>query len=58
MKIEVEQSDAQKILDALLANSAYHEMRDKANANLHLAKEVRFSPLTTAPTSITVSHSP
>ena len=44
--MNIEQSDALKISDALQAASAFLEARDRMNAQVHLAREVRFSPLT------------
>src|SRR3990172_4523909 len=44
--VNIEQSDALKISDALQAASAFLEARDRMNAQVHLAREVRFSPLT------------
>lgn len=46
MKVQVELSDLQKIEDALSEAYTHHYHRDRMNATLHLAKEVRFSPLT------------
>lgn len=43
---EIHQSDLEKILDILKANEEFHRSRDKMNSSLHLAKEIRFSPLT------------
>jgi hypothetical protein len=45
-KREVDTSDLEKIHDALLAASEHHISRDKSNAALHLARETRYSPLT------------
>ena len=42
----IHESDLQKILDTLKANEDFHRKRDEMNSALHLAKEVRFSPLT------------
>ncbi len=44
MKVEI--SDLEKILDVLKVNETFHRNRDEMNGALHLAKEVRFSPLT------------
>lgn len=45
--VTLEQSDFHKILDALVVARRHHRLRDRANAQLHLAETVRFSPLTT-----------
>jgi len=50
-KINIEQSDAQKILDALKENTEFHRRRDEMNAQVHLAKEVRQSPITSTTVS-------
>lgn len=44
--MEVHQSDLEKVLDALKNAAEHHVYRDRMNGSLHLAKEVRFSPLT------------
>lgn len=44
--IEVAKSDLLKILDILKANEKFHRNRDIMNASIHLAKEMRFSPIT------------
>ena len=44
--MEIHESDAKKILDALTVAAEHHVYRDRMNGSLHLAKEVRFSPLT------------
>jgi len=44
--MEVDKSDLLKILDVLKTNEEFHRNRDKMNSALHLAKEIRFSPLT------------
>lgn len=44
--MEVDKSDLLKIRDALQAATEHHIARDRANAKLHLAHEVRYSPLT------------
>lgn len=46
--IEVSKSDLQKIYDALKASEEHLLLRDKMNAKLHLASEVRLSPLTSS----------
>ena len=46
MKYEVDDSDLRKVCDALSANEAFHRHRDLMNSAIHLAREVRFSPLT------------
>jgi hypothetical protein len=45
--MKVDRSDLLKILDVLKANENFQYNRDKMNAAVHLAREVRFSPLTT-----------
>lgn len=42
----VARSDLEKVHDALVAAVRFHEFRDRMNAALHHAAEVRFSPLT------------
>ena len=44
--IEITLSDFQKITDILKKAHDHHDFRDRMNAILHLATEVRFSPLT------------
>ena len=44
--MEIDKSDLLKILDVLKVNEEFHRNRDLMNGALHLAKEVRFSPLT------------
>jgi hypothetical protein len=46
MPIEIDKSDLLKILDTLKGNEEFHTNRDRMNGALHLAKEVRYSPLT------------
>ena len=46
MKIEVDQSDLEKIYYILKEAAEHHKARDDMNSRLHLAKEVLFSPLT------------
>ena len=43
--IEIEHSDALKILDALTLAEEFFIHRDEMNARLHAAREVRFAPL-------------
>lgn len=45
-EIKVQSSDLQKILDVLETAVFHHKFRDHSNASLHLAKETRYSPLT------------
>ncbi len=40
------ESDLMKIYDALLANVIFNKRRDEMNAQIHLAKDVRYSPIT------------
>ncbi|MCL4866986.1 MAG: hypothetical protein KJZ47_13910 [Gemmatimonadales bacterium] len=44
--MQVHTSDAQKILDALDRAAAFFSHRDEMNAAVHLATQVRYSPLT------------
>jgi len=44
--MEIDKSDLLKILDVLKANEEFHRHRDKMNSAIHLAKEIRFSPIT------------
>ena len=44
--MEIDRSDLQKILDVLVRNADFHKGRDQMNAAAHLARETRFSPLT------------
>lgn len=44
--MEIDKSDLLKILDALKANEEFHRNRDQMNGMIHLAREVRFSPIT------------
>lgn len=44
--MNIHRSDAEKILDAITHAAEHHVYRDRMNGSLHLAKEVRFSPLT------------
>ena len=44
MKVDI--SDLQKVYDALVGNETFHRHRDAMNGAVHLAREVRFSPLT------------
>ena len=46
MGIKIAESDLLKILDVLESNLAFHQARDQMNSHLHLAKTVRYSPLT------------
>jgi len=43
---DVNRSDLLKILDVLKINEEFHRNRDKMNSAIHLAKEIRFSPIT------------
>ena len=45
-KIEVEQSDLEKIQDALKGATTFFRRRDEMNAAVHQAETVRYSPLT------------
>ena len=42
----MDKNDKIKIMDVLVRVLTFHEKRDEMNAELHLAKEVRYSPLT------------
>lgn len=44
--MEIDKSDLLKILDVLKSNEEFHTSRDRMNGALHLAREVRYSPLT------------
>lgn len=46
MKLEIDSSDLDRIADAMAAALRYHRHRDAMNAELHLASETRYSPLT------------
>lgn len=46
MQIPVDSSDLEKILDVLTTACDHHVHRDEMNGALHLAKQVRYSPLT------------
>jgi hypothetical protein len=43
---QLDRSDLLKILDVLHANAMFHKYRDRMNGEVHLAKECRYSPLT------------
>lgn len=45
--MEIDKSDAYKILDSLALNKDYHQARDQKNRAIHQAREVRNSPITT-----------
>jgi hypothetical protein len=45
-QIIVSKSDLLKILDVVKLNEDFHYNRDKMNGAVHLARQVRFSPLT------------
>lgn len=47
MNREVDESDLNRIMDALLKASEYFEKLDEMDAALHLSESVRYSPLTT-----------
>jgi len=44
--MNIDKSDLLKILDILKLNEEFHVNRDKMNSVLHLAREARYSPLT------------
>lgn len=44
--MDIDKSDLLKVLDVLRANEQFHRARDEMNGALHLAREIRFSPLT------------
>jgi hypothetical protein len=44
--MNIHRSDVEKVLDAVTYAAEHHVYRDRMNGCLHLAKEVRFSPLT------------
>lgn len=45
-KVDVHRSDLEKVLDTLVVAAEHHVFRDQMNGRLHLAKDVRYSPLT------------
>jgi hypothetical protein len=45
--MNIDESDARKIFDALDLNERYHVRRDEMNGAIHRAPHVRFSPITT-----------
>ena len=49
--VAVDRSDLMKIQDALLDAEGFHRLRDQMNARTHLARETRYSPLTTTLTA-------
>lgn len=44
--VVIDRSDLDKLLDVLEAAHRHHRARDESNGVLHLAKETRYSPLT------------
>ena len=46
MKCEMDMADMLKLKDVLQMNCEFHANRDRMNGAVHLAKEVRHSPLT------------
>lgn len=46
-QLRASRSDLEKILDTLVAAKRFFLRRDEMNAEVHLAREVRYSPLTT-----------
>ncbi len=46
-ELTVKVADLQKVLDVLVAAQRFFKHRDEMNAEVHLAREVRYSPLTT-----------
>lgn len=44
--MDIDQSDVLKVYDVLDRAVEFHRLRDEMNAQLHLAKQVRYSPLT------------
>lgn len=44
--MNVDKSDLEKVLDTLTIAAEHHVHRDEMNGKLHLAKQVRLSPLT------------
>lgn len=46
--MNVQRSDLEKILDTLVAAERFFKRRDEMNAEVHLARDVRYSPLTSA----------
>lgn len=46
VSIAVDRSDLEKVRDVLKDAARFHEFRDRMNAAVHLATEVRWAPLT------------
>ncbi len=46
MSKSVDVTDLEKIYDALASSLIFFKRRDEMNAEVHLAREVRYSPLT------------
>lgn len=46
-EVRIDEADALKIFDALTEAGAFLQRRDEMNARVHLARETRYSPLTT-----------
>ena len=44
--MKIDESDLLKLFDVLKVNEEFHRNRDKMNSSIHLAKEIRFSPIT------------
>jgi hypothetical protein len=44
--MNIDESDARKIFDALELNERYHVKRDEMNAEIHRAPQARYSPIT------------
>lgn len=44
--MEVDSTDVTKIVDVLQRASTFFRRRDEMNAEVHMAREVRYSPLT------------
>jgi hypothetical protein len=44
--MNIENADAYKILDTLRSCEAFFRRRDEMNAEVHLARAIRYSPLT------------
>jgi hemerythrin-like domain-containing protein len=44
--MNIHRSDMEKVLDTVTHAAEHHVYRDRMNGSLHLAREVRFSPLT------------
>ncbi len=44
--MEIQRSDLEKIYDAINEATEFFKRRDEMNAKIHLAEEIRYSPIT------------